>query len=117
MPEDNRIDEAGSLIRKTNEDAEALKRRLEAGEDIDEKELVALARKLATQIETARAMLEEAVGPIDPEVMRAEMKSRLSPEEFAEWEATEAERRAFREEVKKERSVADQLGDDEGANG
>jgi hypothetical protein len=110
MSEDSRIDEAGSLIRKTNMDAEELKNRLESGEQIDEKELVALSRRLATQIELARTLLEEMVGPIDPEIMRAEMKERLSPEEYQEWVQTEADRRAFREELKRERSLSEQLG-------
>jgi hypothetical protein len=117
MPDDNLADEVGSIIHKTNLDAEALKARLDSGEEIDEKELIMLARQLATQIETARAMLEEAVGPIDRDVMRAEMQKRLSPEEFAEWSATEEQRLAFRDEVKRDREVAQQIDKEPGEDG
>jgi hypothetical protein len=118
MPEEEKsIDEAAQLIRKTNEEAEALKARLEAGEEIDEKELIALARQMATQIEMARAMLESMVGPIDPQQMHAKMEADLSPQEYQNWVATEKDRAAFREEVKRERTVADQLDKEADAGG
>ena len=81
------------------------------------KELVMLARQLATQIELARSMLEEAVGPVSREAMREEMKNRLSPEEFENWSATEEQRLAFREEVKRERDLAKELGENGNQDG
>jgi hypothetical protein len=86
--------------------------RLEAGGEVDEKELTMLSRMVATHIENVRAALEDAVGPIDPDYMREEMRKQLSPEEFEDWLATEEERRKFREELSKEKPIAEQLGDD-----
>jgi hypothetical protein len=62
-----------------------LQQRLESGEQIDEKELVMLSRAITAQIEKVRAALEEAVGSLDPDYVRDEMRKQLSPEAFEEW--------------------------------
>jgi len=89
--------------------AEALKSRIEAGEDIDEKELTTIARLIATQMEEARAMLESLVGPVDHEALKANLKAKLSPIEYAEWLASEEDRLKFRSELALEQSIRTQL--------
>ncbi len=90
---------------------EQLQSRLEAGEEIDEKELTVLARMVATQMETVRAQLEAALGPIDPEQMNEHMKGQLEPHEFEEWLEGEQERLKFREELEREQALREQLGE------
>jgi hypothetical protein len=90
--------------------AKDLEQRLQSGEEIDEKELKVLARMLAVQMEHVRSRLEEAMGPIDPEELRAQMEAQLSPEEFAEWSAHEEERKEFRDEFQREQAIRNQLG-------
>ncbi len=88
-----------------------LQQRLESGSEVDEKELTMLSRAIATQIEKMRTALEDAVGTLDPEYLREEMRKQLSPEEFEEWLATEEGRKRLREEMKREEEIAKQLGD------
>lgn len=98
-----------------------LQARILAGEEVDEKELTALARTVATYIEEVRSRLQNAVesqiGPIPQERVREAMKERLTPEQYAEWLEHEEERNAFREEVKREKSLREQLSDREGEDG
>jgi hypothetical protein len=89
---------------------EEIQRRIEGGEEIDEKELLMLSRLVATRIEHVRMALEAAVGPIDPEVIKRQMKERLSPEEYQEWLITEEQRKTFREQVRQEKDIRNQLG-------
>jgi multidrug efflux pump subunit AcrA (membrane-fusion protein) len=111
MPEESTRAEMSDLLQGALAQAEALQARIESGEEIEEKELTALARMLATQMEEVRGKLESAFGPIDPDVLRARMKIDLSPEEFEEWEAGEQERVHFRNEFAKEQPIRSQLGD------
>ena len=112
MPEKELPNEVEAGLERAMHAMEEIQSKLEAGDEIDEKELTMLSRMVATQIENVRAALEAAVGPIDSDFMREEMRKQLSPEEFEEWLATEEERRQFREELSKEKPIAAQLGDD-----
>ncbi|MDR3690667.1 MAG: hypothetical protein P4L46_14915 [Fimbriimonas sp.] len=103
--------EIQELLAGALQQAEKLQARIEAGEEIDEKELTALSRVIATQIEEVRSRLEAALGPIDGEALRERLQTNLTPEEFAEWEAGEAERRKFRDEFALEQPIRRQLED------
>jgi hypothetical protein len=75
-----------------------LQQRLESGEQIDEKELVMLSRAITAQIEKVRAALEEAVGSLDPDYVREEMRKQLSPEAFEEWLAEQELKKSKKQE-------------------
>jgi hypothetical protein len=102
-----------SGLEKALRTMEKVQARLESGEEIDEKELTALSRQIATQIESVRARLEESVGPMDQDRVREEMRKQLAPEEFEEWLAEETQRRSLREQMQREQTIAVQLGDPE----
>ena len=75
---------------------EQLQGRLEAGQEIDEKELTDLSRSIAIQIEKVRSALEDVVSTLDPDLLREEMRKQLSPEDFEDWLANEQARKLKR---------------------
>ena len=79
-------------------EAELLKNRIESGEAIDEAELETIARHIAIQMEKARTILESAVGPVDHELLKANLKAKLPPEEYQEWLRAEELRIQMRKE-------------------
>lgn len=81
-----------SVLQRAIMGAEALKARIEAGEEIAEHELENIAKLIATQMEQARTMLETVVGGVDHEALKANLKAKLSTEEFESWLAAEEER-------------------------
>ena len=92
MTEDPITGSLDSVLQGALAGAEALKARIEAGEDIPETELEAIAKLIANQMEQARAMLEAVVGQVDHEALKANLKAKLSPEEYANWLAAEEDR-------------------------
>lgn len=92
MPEEFLPSNVQNLLQGALDQAEALQKRIAAGEDIGEQELTTLASLLATQMEQVRSQLEAVFGPIDPDALRARMKDALSPEEYEEWLIGENER-------------------------
>jgi phytoene/squalene synthetase len=98
MPKDTVESNLEGVLQEALSRAELLKKRIEAGEDIDETEIQAIARLIATQMEEARSMLEKVVGPVDHEQLKANLKAKLSPREYEEWLAAEEERRKFQSE-------------------
>lgn len=100
------VDPGLSEVRST---LESLQQRMLAGEEIDEKELVAIARAVATRLEIIRSQLEEAVGGISPERLREEMERSLPREEYEAWLAGEQERESFRKSVAEERALREGL--------
>jgi hypothetical protein len=111
MADDKLNQELEQGLDKATQTMSELQSRLESGEPVDEKELTVLSRLIAAQIENVRAALEQALGPLDPDFIREEMRKQLSPEEFEEWLAGEEDRKRFREELAKEKQIEEQFGE------
>jgi hypothetical protein len=91
---------------------EELSDRIAAGEEIDDKELAIKARTIAEQMEEVRLALEKAVGPIDRETLREQLRQSLTPEEYSEWLATEPDMMEFRRQYQEQRPAREALRED-----
>ena len=90
------------LLSEATEKAEALQKRLEAGEEVSEEEMTAVARAIAEAIEEANEKLREMVGPIDSALLREKIVEDLTPEEFEEWSEDNAALMEYRAAKAKE---------------
>lgn len=84
MPE-NESNVIRELLQKATRDTEALQARLQAGEEVSEEEMTAIARSVALAIEEANQKLHEMLGPMDSALLREKMVENMTPEEFEEW--------------------------------
>jgi hypothetical protein len=73
------------LLQEATQKAEALQARLEAGEDVPEEEMMAVARGVAEAIEEANTKLRAMIGPIDSALLREKIVEDMTPEEFDRW--------------------------------
>ena len=61
-------DQISLLLKRATSQAEALQARMEAGEDVSDDELSAVARAVAEAIEEANAKLKEMAGPMEMDI-------------------------------------------------
>jgi hypothetical protein len=86
------------LLHEATQNAEALQSRLEAGEDVSEDEMMAVAKGVAEAIEEANSRLRAMLGPIDTALLREKVVENMTPEEFEQWSEDNAELQAYRAE-------------------
>lgn len=98
MPSNGIDNQAHQILEDALIQAEALKHRIEAGEQVSQEELNSLAQNLAQQLNAVRAQIEDAFGPIDTDKLAKHLETQLSPEEFAAWKSGEIERRQLASE-------------------
>ena len=91
------------LLAKATQDTERLQARLEAGEDVPEEEMTAIARGVAEAIEEANAKLREMLGPIDSALLREKIVENMDDEEFEQWTEDNAALQEYRAQKAKER--------------
>src|SRR5690348_1232313 len=103
-------DEIKLLLEKATQDAEALQKRLEAGEDVTDDEMTAIAKGVAEAIEAANARLRDMLGPIDTALLREKMVERMTPEEFEAWSEENAALHEYRAEKAQETAKEQPLG-------
>jgi hypothetical protein len=84
------------LLHEATIKAEALQSRLEAGEDVSEDEMMAVAKGVAEAIEEANSRLRAMIGPIDTALLREKIVEDMTPEEFEQWSEDNAELQAYR---------------------
>jgi hypothetical protein len=99
---DQPTDAVKDLLVKATRDAEALQARLEAGEDVPEEEMTAIAKAVAEAIEEANAKLREMIGPMDSALLREKIVENMTPEEFEQWTEDNAALQEYRAQKEKE---------------
>src|SRR5579862_8503412 len=94
--------EIRGLLESATNATEALQARIEAGEDVSDEEIAAVARSVAEAIEEANTKLREVIGPIDSALLREKAIEDLSPEEFDRWSEDNAALMEYRAQREKE---------------
>jgi hypothetical protein len=90
------------LLHRAVKDAESLQNRLEAGEDVSEDEMIAIARGVAEAIEEANAKLREMLGSMDTALLREKLVENMTQEEFEAWSDDNATLQEYRARKKAE---------------
>ena len=89
-------DQIGQLLQKATDATEALQARLDAGEDISDEEMTAVARAVAEAIEEANEKLKELVGPVDSALFREQLVEGMTPAEYEQWSEDNAALQEYR---------------------
>ena len=96
--------EIQAILQKATHDAEALQARMEAGENVTEEEMTAVAKAVAEAIEEANAKLRAMIGPMDTALLREKIVENMTPEEFEQWTIDNAALQEYKAHKAKEKS-------------
>lgn len=113
MPDHDEHAEAAEVTQRLDaalERLEQLSALVDSGEPVPEKELAIEARTVAEEMEEVRLALEQLVGPMDREELKARLREHLTAEEYAEWLETEPHMLEFRKQYAEERPLREAIG-------